>query len=122
MGHLKPVQQAFTAGADLSALEHTQVKYGADKSTVVGCGNDERAIGVLENAPASGEDAIVTVAGGTKVKVGSAGATLGASVGVGALGVAKDAGAAKYSLGVYQDTGVENDLVPIIIDRHTTPA
>lgn len=118
MGHAKPVVQAFTAGADLSARQYCQVKL-SDKSTVVICGADEEAVGVLLNAPTSGQMAEVAIAGGTKVKVAST-VTLYASVGCGANGVGKDAGTAKKALGKFMDAGVSGDIVPILIDRHTT--
>lgn len=118
---LKVVVQALIAGADLSAYKYCQVKFGADGRTVVLCGDGERAMGVLQNAPGLGETAEVAVDGGALVKAGGA-VSKGASCQSGALGVASDAGAAKWCIGQFQDDGVLNDIVPIIIDRHNSPA
>lgn len=119
--HLKPVVQAFLAEADLRSLQYTQVKVGSTNDYVTGAGSDEEAMGVLLNAPNTGEVAEVAIGGGAKVKVAS-NVTNGASCGVGALGVGKDAAAAKKCLGKFQDSGVSGDIVPILIDRHVTPA
>lgn len=116
----KPTIQAFKAGADLSAHKFKLVKL-SDKETIALCGDGERAIGVLMNAPAQGETAEVAIHGGAMVKVAS-NATLGASVQSGASGVGADAGAAKWCIGVFTDSGVSGDVVSIEIDRHNSPA
>ena len=69
----------FRAGADLSAKQYRFVKFGADEEKVVACGANERAIGVLMNAPALGGVAEVAVpGGGAKLKISEAGGvTLG---------------------------------------------
>ena len=44
MSYMKPEIQAKLAGADLSALQYTQVKFnGTDKTSVVGAGAGEEA-------------------------------------------------------------------------------
>jgi len=114
--YLKPEIQAFTAGADLSALQYSFVKFGADLEKVVGCGNDEIPMGILMNAPTSGQMAEVAVAGGAKLK--SSGVIgLNASIGSAASGQGKaiTTGAA---FAVAMQDAVQNDVIAVIIDRH----
>ena len=116
--NLKSIVQAFTAGADLSTHQYKLVKFGANNDTIVLCGNAEKPLGVLMNAPLSGEVAEVAVQGGAKVKIGTTMATLGGSVASAANGVGRAAVAGEWAIGSQQDSGVSGDLIPIIIDLH----
>lgn len=119
--YLKPEIQCFQAGADLSTHQYKLVKFGSDAKTVVLAGDNEEAMGVLQNAPKSGEDAEVSVGGGALVKIAST-VALNASVGSGASGVGKTAAATKLAIGKAMDAGVSGDVIPVIIDRHYVPA
>lgn len=116
--HLKPEIQAFTAGADLSAYQYHLVKFGASNDAVVLCGAAEKPLGVLMNAPASGEVAEVAVHGGAKVKIASTMSVLGGSVACTATGHGRAAVSGEWAIGTQQDAGVSGDLIPIIIDLH----
>lgn len=62
----------MVAGESLTADQFTFVKVSAD-NTVVGCGTlGERALGILQNDPASGAEAAVMVAGVSKLVAGEA--------------------------------------------------
>jgi hypothetical protein len=117
-GYKKQTVQGFLAGADLSALKNTFVKFsGTDQKTVVGCGSGENPCGVLLNSPTSGQMAEVCTGGGCELK---AGGTIdpNASIGSGALGV----GAAITSGAAFAvaDAGaVIGDIFPIHIELHT---
>lgn len=116
----KPVIKAFTAGADLSALQYSWVKYGTENDTVVGCSADNNPVGILMNAPESGEVAEVAIAGGAKLKSsGTIGAN--ASIGVAASGQAKAVTSGDASAIALEDA-VANDVIPVLIDRHTGKA
>lgn len=65
----------FTASADLSAKQFYIVKMSGDNTVTVCAAVTDVPIGVLQNTPASGEQAVVRVAGVSKV---SADATLAA--------------------------------------------
>ena len=65
----------FTASADLSAKQYYFVKMSGENTVTVCAAVTDKPIGVLQNKPASGEQAIVTVFGVSKV---SADATLAA--------------------------------------------
>jgi hypothetical protein len=58
------------AAADLSAKQYYFVKFNGSNGIVVCSGATDRPIGVLQNAPLSGQEAEILVAGGTKVAVG----------------------------------------------------
>ena len=117
---LAPRIQAFKAGADLRALQYTIVKLSA-LDTVIGSGANEKAEGILMNAPNIGETAEVAVAGGALLKVAST-VGIGLSFASGAAGVGAAATSGQWALGVFQDAGVSGDIVPVIIDRHTAGA
>lgn len=64
-GHYRePSIRTFEAESDLSALQYTFVKAGTAANQVEACGANERAIGVLMNAPEAGEAAEVAMPGG----------------------------------------------------------
>tara|TARA_R110002012_G_scaffold281204_1_gene470207 strand:+ start:1312 stop:1698 length:387 start_codon:yes stop_codon:yes gene_type:complete len=65
----------FTASADLSAKQYYYVKMSGDNTVTVCAAITDKPIGVLQNKPASGEQAIVRCFGVSKV---SADATLAA--------------------------------------------
>ena len=65
----------FMASADLSAKQYYFVKMSAENTVTVCAAVTDKPIGVLQNKPASGEQAIVRVFGVSKV---SADATLAA--------------------------------------------
>jgi len=114
---LAPIQQAFLAEEDMSAAQYKLVKWGTTNDQVLICGDAEKPMGVLMNAPASGEQAEVAVQGGAKVKT-DANVTLGASCASGVLGVGRDAVAGEFAIGTFQDAGLAGDIVPVIIDLH----
>jgi len=119
--YLKPVIQAMLAGADLSTHQYKLVKWDTTNNSVVLCGSAEKPMGVLMNAPASGEMAEVAVQGGAKVKIAStisisSGAL--ASVASAASGVARAAVAGEWAFGVFTDSGVTGDIIPMIIGVH----
>jgi len=116
--HLASKIQAFTAGADLTTHQYKLVKFDTTNNSVVLCGNAEKPMGVLMNAPNSGELAEVAVQGGAKVKIGTTMSTLGGSIASAANGVARAAVAGEWAIGTQQDSGVSGDVIPVIIDLH----
>jgi hypothetical protein len=120
--YLSPKIIAKAAGADLTTHQYKLVKLGADNDSVVLCGNAEKPMGVLMNAPNTGELAEVAVAGGAKVKIAS---TISISSGVlascasAANGVGRAGVSTEFAIGVFTDSGVSGDIIPIIIGIHT---
>ena len=80
------VRATFPAGADLSASQYRFVKMSG--ASVVGAAAiTDRPIGVLQNDPTQGEEAVVTIAGGTKI-VSAASLAAGAAIFTAANGTA----------------------------------
>lgn len=119
--NLAPKVQAFLAGQDLSASQYRLVKWDATNDEILLCGNGEKPMGVLLNAPAEGFQAEVAVQGGAKVKVLSS-VTVGDSVASQASGIGRTAVSGEWALGTFQDSGVSGDVVPVIIDLHQLDA
>ena len=70
----------LVAGADLSSAQYKFVEIGTGGVVTVCNGATDKPIGVLQNAPTSGQEAEVVVAGGTKV-VASAALSVGTLIG-----------------------------------------
>ena len=116
-------QQAQTnitlkAGADLSAKQYFFVKIDANGDAVL-AGNGENAIGVLQNAPASGEAANIAVAGVSKVIIGDTTSLDSVVVissdanGKATLGVSTD-----FALAILiEDTTANDDVVSCLIQK-----
>ena len=79
------VKITLVAGADLSAKQYTFVKLNSSGQAIAVAAATDRPIGVLQNAPTSGQEAEVLVVGGTKIVAGAA-VTEGAVVGTDANG------------------------------------
>ena len=81
------VKVTLVAGADLSAKQYTFVKLDSSGQAVAAAAATDLPIGVLQNAPTSGQEAEVLVIGGTKI-VASAAIAEGAQVGTTSAGKA----------------------------------
>jgi len=66
------VKVTLVAGADLSAKQYNFVKLNGSGQAVAVAAITDIPIGVLQNAPRSGEEASVLVSGGTKLVAGEA--------------------------------------------------
>jgi hypothetical protein len=66
------VRVTLVAGADLSAKQYNFVKLNGSGQAVAVAAITDIPIGVLQNAPRSGEEASVLVSGGTKLVAGEA--------------------------------------------------
>lgn len=84
----QPVQASFVAAADLSALQYQFVKLDSAGKVVAVAAITDIPVGVLQNAPTSGQIAEVVVVGGTKLKA-TAAITLPALLGVDTAGKGK---------------------------------
>ena len=106
------------AGADLSALQYTFVKLSTTDTVVTCSAATDIPIGVLQNAPTSGQEAEVLIVGGTKL-------VAGATVAIGdLLGVTSAAKASvvtttdttKYVLGSAISGGASSDVITAVIN------
>ncbi len=108
------------AGADLSSSQYKFVKMSADNTCVICAAATDVPIGVLQNDPASGEEASVTVIGGTKLTA-SAAIAAGIKIGTNNAGKAdaKIAGTdtTEYTVGqVLSASGADGDLLTAVIN------
>jgi hypothetical protein len=114
MSYIEPKIYTFTAGADLSSYKNRFVKFGADYETVAICGANERAIGVLMNAPESGERAeVAVIGGGAKLEIDEA-VALGKLITSKALGLGEvaDAGG-EWCAAIAMQDGVQGDVISV---------
>ena len=81
------VKVTLVAGADLSALQYNFVKLNSSGQAIACAAATDVPVGVLQNAPTSGQEAEVLIVGGTKIVAGAA-ITLPANIGTGATGKA----------------------------------
>lgn len=115
------VKVTRVAGADLSALQYTFVKQNSSGQVVAVAAATDIPLGVLQNAPTSGQEAEVLVVGGTKLKAGAT-VTLGTHfiLGTTSAGAATPLAAGtdttKYILGVPLATAASGDVMSAVIN------
>lgn len=102
----------IAAGADLSTHQYKAVKVNSS-GVIVLAGTGEQPLGILQNAPASGEIAIVRTGGTTLARADGTGITQGDRVSSGASGVLKATTNAATGLAVVDtgDAGAATDPV-----------
>lgn len=109
----------LVAGADLSAAQFKFVKLNSSGQAILCAAATDKPIGVLQNAPTSGQEAEVTVIGGTKVVLGGS-VTEGAAVGTSAAGagVALTVGTdtTKYVVGQALTEGASGEIITVVIN------
>jgi len=112
------VKLTRVACADLSALQYTFVKLSTTDTVVTCSAATDIPIGVLQNAPTSGQEAEILIVGGTKL-------VAGATVAIGdLLGVTSAAKASvvttsdttKYVLGSAISGGATSDVITAVIN------
>lgn len=115
------VKVTRVAGADLSALQYTFVKQNSSGQVVAVAAATDIPLGVLQNAPTSGQEAEVLVVGGTKLKAGAT-VTLGTHflLGTTSAGAATPLAAGtdttKYILGVPLATAASGDVMSAVVN------
>jgi len=117
------VKVTLVAGADLSALQYNFVKINSSGQAVACAAATDIPVGVLQNAPISGQEAEVLVVGGTKIKAGAA-IGEGAQIGTGSTGkaVALVAGTdtTKYVAGtLLTESAADGNIVTAVINCAT---
>lgn len=110
----------LVAGADLSTKQYTFVKLNSAGAAVAVDGATDRPIGVLQNAPTSGQEAVVVVVGGTKL-VASAALTEGAVIGTTAAGkgaaLTVGTDTTRYILGTNLiEVGADNQITTAVVN------
>ena len=114
------VKVTLVAGADLSSKQYNFVKLNSSGEAIAAAAATDIPVGVLQNAPTSGQEAEVLVVGGTKIVAGAAIAE-GAQVGTFSAGkaVALVAGTntTKYVVGtLLTESGADGNIVTAVIN------
>ena len=114
------VKVTLVAGADLSAKQYYFVKLNSSGQAILCAAATDVPIGVLQNAPTSGQEAEVLIVGGTKL-VASAAISLPAQIGTASTGKAAALVAGtdttKYVAGsLISAAGADADVVTAVIN------
>lgn len=114
------VKITLPAGGDLSSSQYYFVKVNSSGQAVLCSAATDKPIGVLQNDPASGEEASIVVVGGTKLVTNAAcdeGTVVGtASSGKGAPYVA-GTDTTKYIVGsVILASGADGEIATVIVN------
>jgi len=112
------VKISRVAGADLSALQYTFVKLSTTDTVVTCTAATDIPIGVLQNAPTSGQEAEVLIVGGTKLTAGAT-IAIGNILGVTATGTASVltvSDTTKYVLGSAISGGASAEIITAVIN------
>ncbi len=114
------VRATFVAGADLSTKQYTFVKLNASGEVIAAAAATDIPIGVLQNNPASGAEASVTIVGGTKIVAGAAigeGALVGTSSTGKAVALVAGTDTTKYVVGtLLTESGADGDIVSAVVN------
>ena len=114
------VKVTLVAAADLSALQYTFVKLNSSGQVAAAAAATDIPIGVLQNAPTSGQEAEVLIVGGTKLVAGAAiseGALVGTSSTGKAVALVAGTDTTKYVVGtLLTESGASGDVVTAVIN------
>jgi len=114
------VKVTLVAAADLSSLQYTFVKLNASGQAAAASAATDIPIGVLQNAPTSGQEAEVLVVGGTKIVAGAAigeGALIGTSATGRAVALVSGTDTTKFVVGtLLTESGASGDIVTAVIN------
>ena len=114
------VKVTLVAGADLSTKQYTFVKLNSAGEAIAAAAATDIPIGVLQNAPTSGQEAEVLVVGGTKVVAGAAigeGALVGTSSAGKAVALVAGTDTTKYVVGtLLTESAADGNIVTAVIN------
>ena len=114
------VKVTLVAAADLSALQYTFVKLNSSGQVAAAAAATDIPIGVLQNAPTSGQEAEVLVVGGTKIVAGAAigeGALVGTSATGRAVALVAGTDTTKYVVGtLLTESAADGNIVTAVIN------
>lgn len=112
-----PILKSFIAGADLSSYQYCCVKvHTTDGQVVLADTAGEHCVGILQNTPASGEEAVVAIAGSCKAKANGAVAVNELLETCNTTGRVDTETTANFHIGVALDTATATgDIIEIIV-------
>ena len=114
------VKVTLVAGADLSTKQYTFVKLDSSGQAVAASGATDIPVGVLQNAPTSGQEAEVLIVGGTKIVAGAAigeGALVGTSSAGKAVALVAGTDTTKYVVGtLLTESAADGNIVTAVVN------
>ena len=114
------VKVTLVAGADLPALQYYFVKINSSGQAVACAAATDIPVGVLQNAPTSGQEAEVLIVGGTKIVAGAAigeGALVGTSSAGKAVALVAGTDTTKYVVGtLLTESAADGNIVTAVIN------
>lgn len=114
------VKVTLVAGADLSAKQYTFVKINSSGEAVAAAAATDIPVGVLQNAPTSGQEAEVLIVGGTKIVAGAAigdGAQIGTTSAGKAAALVAGTDTTKYVVGtLLTESAADGNIVTAVIN------
>lgn len=116
------IDMSFPAGEDMSGMQFRFVHLETDETIEMLDSAGEHSVGILQNAPESGEIAVVRVSGVSKLVCGAGGLAIGDAVApeyIGASdngkGIANTTNAIKCRARCLQAGGSEDDLAAVVL-------
>jgi len=114
------VKVTLVAGADLSTKQYTFVKLDSSGQAVAAAAATDIPVGVLQNAPTSGQEAEVLIVGGTKIVAGAAigeGALVGTSSAGKAVALTAGTDTTKYVVGtLLTESAADGNIVTAVVN------
>lgn len=113
------VKITLVAAADLSTKQYYFVKLDSNGKAALCSGATDKPIGILQNAPTSGTEAEVVVAGGSKVIAGGTldeGNSIGTDGNGKAVALTQGTDTTKYIVGQVLSAGASNEIVTVVIN------
>jgi hypothetical protein len=112
------VKVTLVAGADLSALQYTFVKLNSSGQAIAVAAATDLPIGILQNAPTSGQEAEVLVVGGSKLVLGgtvAAAAVVGTSSAGAGVAIVHGTDTTKYAVAQAVTGGASGEIVTVVV-------
>jgi hypothetical protein len=113
------VKITLVAAADLSAKQYTFVKLNSSGQAAACAAATDKPIGILQNAPTSGQECEIVVSGGSKVKAGGTldeGNSVGTDSNGAAVALAQGTDTTKYVVGQALLPAVSGEIATVIIN------
>ena len=113
------VKATLVAGADLSAKQYNFVKLNSSGQAVAVAAATDLPIGILQNAPLSGQEAEVLISGGSKLVLGgtvAAAAIVSPSAAGAGVAIVHGTDTTKYAVGQAITGGASGEIVTVVVN------
>jgi hypothetical protein len=113
------VKATLVAGADLSAKQYNFVKLNSSGQVIAVAAATDLPIGILQNAPTSGQEAEVLISGGSKLVLGgtvAAAAIVSPSSAGAGVAIVHGTDTTKYAMGQAITGGASGEIVTVVVN------